>query len=200
MNLFKQAQEITLAEETAKLFFAKSINSVTIKDIADKLGIGEATIYRHYKNKLNIVLLVAQYLQEKIIKQYFNIDENLSGYEQLTKFYNSYLEIFIDDSLYYKFINEFDAFIVNNGESNIAEYEEGINYFKDIFMRGYDKGLNDKSVKELDDINSFYYASTHALLGLCKKLADKNVLSQDYNLDKGKEIKVLIETILYRLK
>ena len=59
MNLFKRAQEEIMAEETAKLFFEKSINTVTIKDIADHIGIGEATIYRHYKNKYNIVLSVA---------------------------------------------------------------------------------------------------------------------------------------------
>ena len=200
MNLFKHAQEVTMAEETAKLFFEKSINTVTIKDIAEHIGVGEATIYRHYKNKYNIVLSVASYLQNKVTERYFNIDKNLSGYEQLEKFYRSYVEIFNDDPMYYKFINEFDAFIILNTPEGMENYEQGIDVFKNIFFDAYNKGLQDGSIKAMEDIESFYFATTHATMGLCKKLADKDVLSQDSKLDKSKEIKVLIETILYRLK
>ncbi len=200
MNLFKHAQEIIMAEETAKLFFEKSINTVTIKDIAEHIGVGEATIYRHYKNKYNIVLSVASYLQNKVTQRYFNIDKNLSGYEQLAKFYHSYVDVFNDDPMYYKFINEFDAFVISNSPEDMTNYEQGIDVFKNIFLDAYKKGIEDGSVKEIEDIESFYFATTHATMGLCKKLADKDVLSQDSKLDKSKEIRVLIETILYRLK
>lgn len=200
MNLFKHAQEIIMAEETAKLFFDKSINAVTIKDIAEHIGVGEATIYRHYKNKYNIVLSVASYLQNKVTERYFNIDKNLNGYQQLEKFYHSYVDVFNDDPMYYKFINEFDAFVILNSPEDMTHYEQGIDMFKSIFLDAYKKGIADGSVKEMEDIESFYFATTHATMGLCKKLADKDVLSQDSKLDKSKEIKVLIETILYRLK
>ena len=200
MNLFKRAQEEIMAEETAKLFFEKSINTVTIKDIADHIGIGEATIYRHYKNKYNIVLSVASYLQETVVKRYFNIDKELSGFEQLKKFYYSYLEVFKDRPLYYKFINEFDAFIVINTREDMKAYEQGIDVFKNIFLDAYHKGLEDGTVKEIEDIESFYFATAHATMSLCKKMSDKNVLTQDFTLDKTREIEVLIETILYRFK
>ena len=200
MNLFKHAQEVIMAEETAKLFFEKSINSVTIKDIAEHIGVGEATIYRHYKNKYNIVLSVASYLQTKVTERYFNIDKNLSGYEQLEKFYYSYLDIFKEEPMYYKFINEFDAFIVLNLPDDMSKYEQGIDIFKVYFLEAYYKGLQDGSVKQLDDVESFYFATTHATMGLCKKLADKDVITQDRHLNKAKELEVLVETILYRLK
>lgn len=200
MNLFKRAQEEIMAEETAKLFFEKSINTVTIKDIADHIGIGEATIYRHYKNKYNIVLSVASYLQDKVVKRYFNIDKDLTGFEQLKKFYYSYLQIFNDQPLYYKFINEFDAFVVINTRENMSAYEQGMNKFKNIFLDAYHKGLEDGTVKEIEDIESFYFATAHATMSLCKKMAEKNVLTQDFTLDKTREIEVLIETILYRFK
>ena len=200
MNLFKRAQEEIMAEETAKLFFEKSINTVTIKDIADHIGIGEATIYRHYKNKYNIVLSVASYLQDKVVKHYFNIDKDLTGFEQLKKFYYSYLQIFNDQPLYYKFINEFDAFVVINTREDMSAYEQGMDKFKNIFLDAYHKGIEDGTVKEIEDINSFYFATAHATMSLCKKMAEKNVLTQDFTLDKTREIEVLIETILYRFK
>lgn len=200
MNLFKHAQEIVMAEETTKLFLEKSINEVTIKDIANHIGIGEATIYRHYKNKYNIVLSVANYLMGKISTQFFNLENGNIGYEKIQSFYYSFLNIYKDNPAYYKFINEFDAFLVNNGNKNTASYEAGIIVFKNKFDEIYKLGLKDGSVKEIKDIDIFYYASTHALLGLCKKLADKDIISQDTKLDKAREIEVLIETILYRFK
>lgn len=200
MNLLKRAQNNLVAEETAKLFFARSINEVTIKDIATHIGIGEATIYRHYKNKFNIVLLVANYLQEKVISEHFDIAKGKSGYDKIAIFYNSFLDIYKNNSAYYRFINEFDAFIILNSGNDVLSYEKGIEAFKELFDTCYREGIKDKSIKPLKDKDTFYFATTHSLLGLCKKLADKDVIAQDSSHDKVKEIEVLIEMILYRLK
>lgn len=200
MNLFKHAQEVVMAEETTRLFLQSSINEVTIKDIAKHIGIGEATIYRHYKNKYNIVLSVASYLMSKVFGQFFDSLKGETGYERLESFYLSFLDIYKENPAYYKFINEFDAFIVTNNEKNMSTYEEGIHRFKVKFDEAYQLGLKDGSIKEVKDIDVFYFSTTHALLGLCKKLADKDVILQDAKLDKAKEIEMLIETILYRLK
>ena len=200
MNLFKHAQEIVMAEETTKLFFERSINEVTIKDIANHIGVGEATIYRHYKTKFNIVLSVANYLMNKVFSQYFNFEQGNTGYEKIAEFYRSFLNIYKDNCGYYKFINEFDAFLMNSNEKVATSYEAGIEQFKHKFDEIYQLGLKDGSVKEINDIDVFYYSTTHALLELCKKLANKDIISQDAKIDKVREIEVLIETILYRFK
>lgn len=198
MNFLKQAEETIIAEETAKLFFAKSIADVTIRDIAIQVGIGEATIYRRFGNKYNLVLIVAKFLQDKVFSQHFDIKAT-NGYEYLRRFYEAFINIYKETPEYYKFINEFDAFVTNNSNENMTSYEEGIDAFRQSFIEAYKNGLNDGSVQVVEDIDAFYFASTHSLMGLCKKLADRNILTQDYNLDKVKEIQVLIDTILYRL-
>ena len=200
MNLLKQAQELVIIQETADLFFTRSINEVTIKDIANKLGVGEATIYRRYNSKLNLVLLVAKYLQDEVISKYFTFSNEGNGYNKIEKFYKSFLLIFKEHPAYFKFINEFDAFVLSNNVSGITSYEEGIDAFKNAFDELYKQGIQDGSVNKVDNVDTFYFASTHALMEVCKKLADKDVISQDAKLDKAGEIEVLIETILYRLK
>lgn len=200
MNLFKHAQEIVMAEETTKLFLESSINEVTIKDIANHIGVGEATIYRHYKTKFNIVLSVANYLMNKVFSQYFNFEQGNTGYEKIAEFYRSFLNIYKDNCAYYKFISEFDAFLMNYNEKTATSYEAGIEQFKNKFDEIYQLGLKDGSVKEIKDIDIFYYSTTHALLELCKKLANKDIISQDARIDKEREIEILIETILYRFK
>lgn len=200
MNILKHSENAVILEETSKLFFAKSINAITIKDIATHLGIGEATIYRRFSNKFNLVLAVGQHLQDVVIHKYLNIDVNLTGYEQIEKFFNCYLDIFVNEPEYYKFINEFDNYIVENEGADLKEYEKGIDAFRIAFMHAYAKGLEDKTIKEIDDIESFYYATTIGVMSLCKKLASKDVLNQDAKLNKANQIKVLIDTILYRIK
>lgn len=199
MTLFQKAQESFIAEEAAKLFFATSINEVTFKSLAAHLGIGEATLYRRYGTKVNLVLSVASYLQGQVFDQFFPKDTNLSGYQIVEHFYYSFLNIFRNTPAYYKFINEFDALMVNTTEE-MHLYEEGISSFKASFDEAYKKGVEDDSIQVIDNIDDFYFATTHALMGLCKKLAYQNVISQDFKIDKVGEIKVLIETILYRLK
>ncbi len=199
MTLFQKAQESFIAEEAAKMFFSSSINEVTFKSLANHLGIGEATLYRRYGTKLNLVISVAQHLQKQVFSQFFPNDNTLNGYQLIEHFYYSFLNIFRDAPAYYKFITEFDALMVNSTEE-LGHYEEGISSFKTSFDSAYQKGLKDGSVNQVEDIDSFYFASTHALMGLCKKLAYQNIISQDFRIDKVEEVKVLIETILFRLK
>ena len=47
----KEAKFNFVVEVATNLFMQKSINDVTIKDIAEKAGVGEATIYRYFSKK-----------------------------------------------------------------------------------------------------------------------------------------------------
>ena len=73
----------------------------------------------------------------------------------------------------------------------------------EISREEYDRllGQSDKSVRPVENIELFYYATTHAVLLLCKKLASKeSVLRQDKRTDKAAEIRTLIRLILAQLK
>ena len=63
------------------------------------------------------------------------------------------------------------------------------------------KGIKDNSVIILDDLETFYYSTTLALLNLCKKVAkEKSILKSDSLYDGKKVIKNLIDIILKSLK
>ena len=76
------------------LFMSKGIADVAIKDIADKAGVGEATIYRYFKSKNNIVLQCALNLGKTIFEDYFDLSKGRTGYDKLELFYNAYLKTF----------------------------------------------------------------------------------------------------------
>ena len=195
----KDAKKDFILDASLKLFFERSVSDVTMHDIAAHAGVGEATVYRYFSTKHNLVCAAATKLEKQIFDAYFDFGAAKSGMEKLELFYGTYLKIFCTHREFYKFINEFDAFLLSEGAAT-GEYESGLDLFKTVCFDAYDQGVADGSIKKIDDWKTFYYATTHALLELCKKLSTADIVRQDTASDKEKEISTLTEIILSALK
>ena len=186
-----------LLDTAIELFFMSSIEKVTIRDIAQKANVGEATLYRYFGNKTNIVFAAVRKLQSIVASNYFKVEKGNSGYDKLSIFYHSYLDIFNERVEFYRFIREFDLFVITQDDTNLSEYENEINQYKNFYLESYKLGLKDGTIKEIEDIELFYFTSTHSLIELCKKLSStKSVLPQDERIEKSKEIECLINAFL----
>ena len=193
----KDAKVNFLVDMATDLFMARSISEVTIKDIAVAAQVGEATIYRYFGSKQNIAVHAAMKIQEIVSKDFFNLEKGNNGFEKLKVFYESYLEIFNKHPNFYKFLNDFDAFVSIEDSNIINPYESAIEAYKQDYMKAYELGLKDGSVKKQKNIEMFYFSSTHALLELAKKLAFKKaVLKQDTVIEKESELQCLIDIFL----
>lgn len=190
-----------LVDVATKLFLEKGVVDVTIKDIAAEAEIGEATIYRHFQKKQNIVLASALVLKEKVFKGYFDLSKGKTGFEKIEMFYTSYLNVFKNSPEFFYFINEFDAYMCVEENVSLGEYEKEIDSFKEEYLEAYNLGLKDGSIKKVDSIETFYFSTTHSLLELCKKLSVTHaLLKQDETSKKAEEIECLIKIILDSLK
>lgn len=194
----KEAKIQFLVDAACDLFLSRSIFEVTIKDVALKAGVAEMTIYRAFEKKSNLVLAVALKLEERIESNYFATRSGKTGFERLKAFYESYLDIFAANPELYRFISEFDAFIKSERpEVSLSDYETGLDRFKERFLESYRMGLEDGSVRPVDDIEMFYLSTAHALLELCKKLSfSGDLLEQDKKVVKAEEIRMLIRIFL----
>ena len=195
---FKDLKRDYIIDSAKKLFLNKSISEITIKDISAVSDLGEATIYRYFSNKENLVIAVSISIQQDILSVPFTNEEK-NGLEQIRDFFEVFKNIFIEHKNYFKFIAEFDTIYLNNIKNK--EYSLGLDVFCDLFMRAYDLGLKDKSIKEVKDIKLYYYTCTHSLLELCKKLAStESGLKQDQEVSKIDEIEYLISLFISVLK
>ena len=189
-----------IIESATELFLKGSIEAVTVKEIAIAAEMGEATVYRYFSSKKNIVTRCALYLQDSVYRTYFKLSGE-SGFDKLAEFYNSYLTIFCDHAEYYKFINEFDGYMLREDKEGLDEYSDGLDLFKKEYFDAYHCGIKDGSIRETEDLETFYYTTTHALLSLCKKLAvEKQIVRQDGIVKKDREIEKLIDIILFNVK
>ncbi len=182
------------------LFMSRSIQEVTIRDIAVSAQVGEATIYRYFGKKQELVVQSAMKLQGIVSSGYFKLDDKLNGYQKLEAFYLSYLNIFDQHRNFYKFLSEFDAYMCTENKDVLNPYEDAIDQYKSAFMKAYEQGLKDGSVKEQENIDLFYFSTTHAILELCKKLALKADLNQYLVIEKLGEDRCFISIVLNSLK
>ena len=189
-----------ITETALNMFIENSISKVRLYDIAAKADVGEATIYRHFGNKQNVVISAAIELSNRISVEYLSRDESLSGLESIRNFYNVFLTIFKNYNYYFSFLNELDTYLLAEEYNGRDNYQNNLNYYKEVFYKDYEKGLEDNSIRKIDDVEAFYFATTHSLTALCKKLSTKKILEQDDYVDKEKEIEVLIEIFLDYLK
>ena len=193
----KDAKLNFITDVATNLFFEKSIAIVTIKDIATAAGVGEATVYRYFTHKQNIVTSVAQKLLREVYGEYFCRKTSGNGIQKLSAFYQNYMDIFSSHREFYRFVGEFDRFMLAANDVAPEEYSAGVTLFEEIFFAAYREGIEDGSVKKLDDPERFYFSTTHALLELCKKLAmEKAIVLQDRSADKDSEISELIKIFL----
>ena len=196
----KDAKVNFLVDMATDLFMSRSIQEVTIRDIAISAQVGEATIYRYFGKKQELVVQAAMKLQGIVSSGYFQLDSKMNGYQKLEAFYLSYLNIFDHHRDFYKFLSEFDAYMSVENKDVLNPYEDAIDQYKSAFMNAYEQGLKDGSVKEQENIDLFYFSTTHSILELCKKLALKAVLNQDLEIEKLGEVKCLINIVLGTLK
>ena len=192
-----QAKIDYITKIAADLFLQKGIASVTIKDVATAAGVGEATLFRYFSTKQNLVARAAGRMADEIHATYFDLTHADTGLGKLEAFYGNFLRIYLEHPEYFRFIFEFDA--THDTAVGLEEYEDTLLPYMQDYLDAYRLGREDGTVGEIADVRLFYLTTTHALMGLCKKLTmDRIVLSQDK--EGRREIEALIELIVYRLK
>ena len=193
----KQAKIDYIVSVASQLFLSKGIDNVTLKDIAKEAGVGEATIYRHFTTKQNLVMHAAQAMANEIHNKYFDLENTESGLSMIEAFYNNFLRIYEEHPEYYRFISYFDTMIYE--DSSLENYEYSLLPYMEVYLDAYERGLIDKTINKIDNIQLFYITTTHALMSLCKKLTKDSIKLKQDTFGK-EEVSMLIDIIIYKLK
>lgn len=89
----KRQQEII--ESAGKILMDKGIKGLTTKNLALEMAFSESALYRHFKNKEDIIVLLLDYLGNDI-KERLDIifENNATSTEKLKKLFNSQFQFF----------------------------------------------------------------------------------------------------------
>ena len=190
----REAKRNYILDHATTLFFEKGISGVTVRDIAAHADVGEATVYRYFSKKENLVVAATMKLQSEILGTYFSFENAQTGFAGISQFYRIFLKVYDEHPEFYHFISGFDSFAMGSS-LDLDEYERAFEPYYSLFLSFYQKGLMDGSVSVKKEIQIFYLSTTHALMELCKKMTvSGKLLAQD---EHGREeIECLIDLIL----
>ncbi len=203
MNTLKKAKYDSVLSYIKPLMLENGINTLKISDIAKKIKIGEATIYRYFGTKTNIVIEVGVSLWKDIFNQLNKLPEKENGYESVKAFFNFFLEGYRASKEVFIFLDEFDSLMVKEKVSKelLRPYDNALYEVKNIYNSLYACGLNDESIRQDLNPDEFYYTTTHMILGICKRLASNgDILPSDDLVQDIVQIKLALDICLEYIK
>lgn len=203
----RQAKIGEVIKIASKTFIDKSINDVTMQDIAVLCEIGVASLYRYFGTKKKLVISVGCYLwdqmkielDKKLNAVYY---KDLTGIEQIKVFLERYLYLYQEHKGFLKFVLEFDQFVVSEHitTEELSEYEEHIVDFWSNYQKAIAKAEMDKSIRTDVDYNLFYLTMSHTLMSLAQKLNSPAIISRDLLNNPEQELKIIIEMAVAYLR
>ena len=209
-NLEKDAREMAerrerMLSEGFRIFSQKSIEVVTMQEIAKASGLGVATVYRYFRTKAALVIAIGA----KIWKDYAVEVEKMyqarggdamNAAEELAFFLDSFIDLYQNHKDVLRFIRSFETYIryENVSKEDVRVYNEVVDGFARKFHAVYEKAERDGTLRlELPE-KKFFYTILYIMLSASEKFAEGLVYPSEYEEDMTEELELLKDMILQK--
>ena len=197
-----RAQKIL--EAAMELFCEKGIEETSIDEIAERAGVGSATIYRYYETKAQLAIQSGVAYWRKIAGQYLNITDiegysDMTGREQLECIMDALIAIFERERGFLKYLQEFEVFVRRYAINmeRLAEYEDSIMSLKPRVTDALEKGRQDGTLFFEWSSNEVCYSLAHTAFGVMKRLAwNGSMLELDSQVELILQVKIAVKLLI----
>lgn len=161
-----------------RLYVEKSIEAVSMQEVADASGYGVATLYRYFGTKQSFVVEVAvkswEKFWEKNMKRRPNRDfDGMTAADILEFYLDSFLELYRKNRDLLRFNQFFNVFVQSehmDGEI-LRPYKELIGKLREQFHEIYMKGKKDRTIRT-DETEEWMFSKTlHLMLAVVTRYA-----------------------------
>ena len=165
------------------IFSEMSIDKVSMANVANKAGIGIATLYRYYRTKPELVVAVGTHVWSNFIRDYTPIrnDDKMTAVEELEFFLDSFLELYKNHKKLLCFNQFFNIYIRNEAvpKKALNSYNEMVDKLAIRFHRIYVKGENDKTLRTEMSEKVMFLSIVHLMLAAVTRYAIGLVYEKD---------------------
>lgn len=211
-NIEKDAREEMLRrknmlEAGLRLCSENGIESVKLQEVADEAGVGIATLYNYYGNKVNLVNAISAYMWKNVwdenikaigadVLDSYNAYQRVEAYFDLMIYlYKEHPEILKFSSYYKTYMNQEN---VEKAEKN--EHLDVVAPIATIFHDLYEKAQTDKSIRTDIDEQTMFTTIALTMLGMAERYAQGLVWASNDENDYTKELIILKDMMLKWLK
>lgn len=191
----------------AALFLENRIADVRMTDVAEKAGIGVATLYRRFSTKGRLALAAGTLLWRRFNERITDLVESdaflaMGGANRLERMLRLYAEGYVENAGFVRFIDDLDRLLVSErmDEEALGAYAGEVDSFYLIFADAYQLGLQDGSVVRKVDFPLFYRSVAHALMGASQKLARGEVIPSDDFSQAADELECIVDMAVRALR
>ena len=193
----------SILAEGFRLFESKGIETTGMQEIADACNIGIATLYRYYKNKMDLVLDIGtrQWEDYHVFARNLRKErhtENLSAAEELDFYLEFYMDLYRNHKDLLRFNSNFNIYVNHEKATNeqLRPYLTAISGFGQFFNDLYEKGRRDGTIRTDMPQEKLFASTAHIMLAVAVRYAQGLLYSADSETDRTQEILLLKKMIL----
>ena len=142
----KTERQIQIIESSIELIASKGIQGFTIKNLSKAIGISEPAIYRHFKNKTEILVSILNNFKEMgEMLSFMAVNNNNTAIEKIEFMFSKMIGVFIEQPMYISVI--FSEEIFKNEEILKRKIVEILNLHQTNIEKIVEMGQADKNIR-----------------------------------------------------
>ena len=192
-----------MLETGFRIFAEKGIEAVPMQDVAQACGLGLATLYRYYHNKLAFVVAIGakkweEFFQEVETEFDRRGGELMNAAEELDFYLNAYILLYREHPDMLRFNQNFNGYVQHEQatDEQLRDYLRAAEPFAKKFHRVYEKGVRDGSIRTDEPEQIMFHTTMHIMLAVAGRFAQGVVVRTDDPEDLTKELMILKRMIL----
>ncbi len=181
--------------EGLKLFSSRSIEAVSMQQVADASRVGVATLYRYYPKKSTLAAAIGEREWESVfheVADFFRKEDipSKSAAEMFEFYLDVYLWLFREHKDLLKFHNNYCSFVFqdNVDDEKPNFFTQRIGHFVELFHLCYQKGQVDGTLRTDMTEEKLFAVSVHIMLNLAAKYAEGILYGDRSNADLYEEL------------
>ena len=197
----------TFLEKSYELFSEKTIESVTMSEIAKVSGYKDMTLYRYFPSKPILVVAVAtwkwEHFREENQKRRTSVDfEGMTAAEIFEFYLDSFLLLYKNDRNLLRFNQFFNVYVQSEHieAETLRPYQEMIGRLREQFHDMYLKAQQDKTLRTDDPEEKMFSKTLHLMLAAVTRYAVGLVYIPESGFDAMEELAFQKNMILREYK
>lgn len=170
----KEARRRLIIDTAFQIFVEQKIEPVSMGEIASAAGIGRATLFRYYANKLELVVAVCaakwkEYLDELDAKRPLSSIGDIPAIDRFTFTLDSYIDMYRYHKDLLQYNDNFNHYVTHEGvrEEQLEEFHASL-YSVDTRLEWmYEKAKEDHTFRTDIPREEFFRVTVHTMMTAC---------------------------------
>lgn len=186
-----------------QIFVEKKIEAVSMGEIAELAGVGRATLFRYYPNKLELVIAVCaakwkEYLDALDAKRPLTSIGDIPAIDRFTFTLDSYIDMYQHHKDLLQYNDNFNHYVTHEGveEKQLEEFHASLYSVNTRLEWMYEKAKEDHTFRTDIPREEFFRVTVHTMMTACTYCASGFIWGSEDNKDYTSELLRIKEMIL----